>query len=537
MSCSVLLVFPPGWVRISPMPPLGLAEISAAMRDNNIECRTVDLEIECYLRNMSQGENCDNLVQRLTEPFIQMDSQGMEVNMENPMISEIMDMLPIDGVSLVAFSVMGQRQWAASVRIAARLRREGYLTAVGGCYVTLHIDEVSAAGVFHYAFPSLTVKPFLELCRMLGMDVPVNGVTEVRSCNEPTPTIHPTPCYPEETWKYSKALADMYGMSQQHLVLQYRLDHGCIWNCSFCVRQRLGKYTQVSVDDVIESISELVEKHETRTLSLVTNAININTRYARRLFCALVNANLGLHWYTYATPCGLDDDLIKDMARTGCQFIRLGIESGSDRMLKLMGKGFRIAEAEDCLRRLHAAGIWTQVNFIFGFPQETEQDAILSLAFVEKNHEYIDSIRINPFYLQEGSDLFNRPDYYGIRIVGQEGRRIAFDELNGQTDKEKCSATIGFINQMYRIMNAHDIGYTGIAANLLLCALVVNSTRHEAKAWFREKYPYLFKNLSYEAIRWRIYHRRELSRNPFGDSWRTLCGATFEDRRRIRRKE
>jgi radical SAM superfamily enzyme YgiQ (UPF0313 family) len=67
------------------------------------------------------------------------------------------------------------------------------------------------------------------------------------------------------------------------------------------------------------------------------------------------------------------------MADTGCVELRFGIESGSDRILKLIKKGFTAAQALDVIPR--AIDLFPRVDafYIWGFPFETMDDFNQSL--------------------------------------------------------------------------------------------------------------------------------------------------------------
>ena len=65
-----------------------------------------------------------------------------------------------------------------------------------------------------------------------------------------------------------------------------------------------------------------------------------------------------------------DLELLK---QCGLQTLNLGIESGSDQVMRLMRKGFNREQAELGLERIFKAGINTQLNIIVGFPGETDE--------------------------------------------------------------------------------------------------------------------------------------------------------------------
>jgi radical SAM superfamily enzyme YgiQ (UPF0313 family) len=78
------------------------------------------------------------------------------------------------------------------------------------------------------------------------------------------------------------------------------------------------------------------------------------------------------------------DEIISHMRRAGCYMIQVGIESGSDEILKAMRKGFTIREAHDACRMITRHGIRLQTFFMVGFPQETEKTLAATLRAMQK---------------------------------------------------------------------------------------------------------------------------------------------------------
>jgi tRNA-2-methylthio-N6-dimethylallyladenosine synthase len=69
-----------------------------------------------------------------------------------------------------------------------------------------------------------------------------------------------------------------------------------------------------------------------------------------------------------------------------CPYLHLPVQSGSDRILRLMGRGYRIQEYRDLVDRLRQArpDLALSTDIIVGFPGETKGDFMASLALVEE---------------------------------------------------------------------------------------------------------------------------------------------------------
>ncbi|OGT97627.1 MAG: hypothetical protein A2X80_03290 [Geobacteraceae bacterium GWB2_52_12] len=80
------------------------------------------------------------------------------------------------------------------------------------------------------------------------------------------------------------------------------------------------------------------------------------------------------------------------MKRAGCHTLIYGVESGSDHVLKKMGKGYASDQAQEVIKLTYEAGICVNINIIVGFPGETDDDFNETLKFIVKNKKYINEV-------------------------------------------------------------------------------------------------------------------------------------------------
>jgi hypothetical protein len=110
----------------------------------------------------------------------------------------------------------------------------------------------------------------------------------------------------------------------------------------------------------------------------------------------------------------MPDELFPLMRKSGFSVAFIGIESGSAATLKVMRKRHNPELAAAFLKKCRNAGIRTEVNFIVGFPTETDAHFQETLDFIKDNRANIDTvISANVFSLGPGGIWDNR-DKYGI---------------------------------------------------------------------------------------------------------------------------
>src|SRR5678815_3035382 len=69
----------------------------------------------------------------------------------------------------------------------------------------------------------------------------------------------------------------------------------------------------------------------------------------------------------------VDDELLTEMRKAGCDNLYLGVESGSEEILKRLKKGITLDQVIKAFQAARRAGIKTQAFFMLGGPGETKQ--------------------------------------------------------------------------------------------------------------------------------------------------------------------
>jgi radical SAM superfamily enzyme YgiQ (UPF0313 family) len=131
--------------------------------------------------------------------------------------------------------------------------------------------------------------------------------------------------------------------------------------------------------------------------------------------------------------------IIKKMRDSGCNCIGYSLESGSQKVVDDMGKGFLVEDAERIVRDTHEAGIETILNIIVGFPGETERDFEQTMRFIERNSGYISWITApNECMVMAKTYMAEHPDKMGIEL-SEEGELFwrSKDRTNDHLERQR----------------------------------------------------------------------------------------------------
>ncbi len=173
---------------------------------------------------------------------------------------------------------------------------------------------------------------------------------------------------------------------------------GCSKYCTFCVvPYTRGEEVSRPFDDVLTEIADLAERgvREVTLLGQNVNAYRGPTGEAGAIadFALLVDyvaAIPGIERIRYTTshPREMSARLIEQYATNDklVSMLHLPVQSGSDRILAAMKRGYTALEYKSIVRKLRAArpGLSLTSDFIVGFPGETDDDFEQTMALVDQ---------------------------------------------------------------------------------------------------------------------------------------------------------
>ena len=176
------------------------------------------------------------------------------------------------------------------------------------------------------------------------------------------------------------------------------ISRSCPYQCNFCSETvQWGNYRKKKVNKAVDEMVQLNEMYGRQLFFLGDSLINpVVTKLAQEM----IKRDLSLYWDSCLradkTAGNVDNTLL--WRRGGFYRARLGIESGSQRVLDLMNKKITINQIKKALTSLAYAGIKTTTYWVLGYPGETESDFQQTLDLVEELSDCIFEADWHPFY-------------------------------------------------------------------------------------------------------------------------------------------
>ena len=192
-------------------------------------------------------------------------------------------------------------------------------------------------------------------------------------------------------------------------VTNIRTSRGCPNACRFCAGHLvngLGVRFH-SVPYVLEQMQIAVERFGVESIHFEDDTMGASRPRLIELCEAIRRADLhrNVHWDARLRVNQPDAETLREMKAAGCLQIEYGFESGSDAMLRALGKNTTTEMNLRAARLTHEAGLRIYANIMVGLPGETEADLRATLRFVRKTRpEILSFARLYPL---PGTDIYN----------------------------------------------------------------------------------------------------------------------------------
>ncbi|MBF0189922.1 MAG: B12-binding domain-containing radical SAM protein [Magnetococcales bacterium] len=151
---------------------------------------------------------------------------------------------------------------------------------------------------------------------------------------------------------------------------------GCPFSCTYCSTNEYfsRRFRAKSPARILAEMDRLHELYGVRSFEMIEDSFTTNRRKIVE-FCAAIGAHhRPYHWQISARPDLVDAELLERLRHAGCRGVYFGIETGSQRMQKVVRKNLRVARAVDNILLTRQFGLTAIASFIIGFPDETAAD-------------------------------------------------------------------------------------------------------------------------------------------------------------------
>jgi radical SAM superfamily enzyme YgiQ (UPF0313 family) len=154
---------------------------------------------------------------------------------------------------------------------------------------------------------------------------------------------------------------------------------GCPFKCIYCGSHNIfGRRTRRrSVKNVVDEIEHLHKTYGIKGVYYCDDTFTLSPKWVREYCEELKRRNLNIKWAGQSRVDQTDRELMKLMKESGLVQLDFGVESGSEKILKVLGKGGagdRAEQIKHSFKLCKELDIRTLATFIIGNPEETRED-------------------------------------------------------------------------------------------------------------------------------------------------------------------
>ncbi|MFP4567689.1 MAG: B12-binding domain-containing radical SAM protein [Candidatus Woesearchaeota archaeon] len=309
---------------------------------------------------------------------------------------------------IVAFSIVYSSQVFYAFALIKKLKERGIKTIVGGPAVSLPLKKESdlffsdEVALFNYLNISIKKEAYLDF------------------------SIYPLSNY-----------------FTPDIVLPLKTSSTCYYKrCAFCSHFSNKKYEEFS----LEFIEDTIKNSGSKYFFLIDDMIHSG----RLIDLAKIFKKYGCTWACQLKPTGdFTKEVLSELKASGLKFVMWGVESGSNRILNLMSKATKSEDVSLILKNSKESGIINTVYIMFGFPGESKDEFLQTLAFLKDNAGNIDLVLSSVFGLQKGSLVYANPDKYSVMDIVEEKRTLLDPKISFSTSSGIST------NEAFKLRKAH----------------------------------------------------------------------------------
>jgi len=162
---------------------------------------------------------------------------------------------------------------------------------------------------------------------------------------------------------------------------------GCAWNCTFCGSPRFWdhKVRFHSADYFVDQL-ELLHDRGICFFYVSDDTFTMKKQRVVEICKKILQRKLKIVWVAISRVDAVSDEILYWMRKAGCIQISYGVESGSEKIRKALGKSLTTAQIKRAFQLTTKYGILPRAYFIYGSPGE-------NWSTIQESVDLIDEIR------------------------------------------------------------------------------------------------------------------------------------------------
>ncbi len=243
------------------------------------------------------------------------------------------------------------------------------------------------------------------------------------------PDLDAIPWAARDLFDYPRELACTFAPDQKTPSVTMLAGRGCAFRCSYCQPAENAvfghPYRMRSPESVVGELIALKRRYSFRSVTFWDDTFTFRPSWIEAFCYRYEAARIGatIAACSRADIVCANEAMIERLASVGLDWLVIGFESGSQRILDLIRKGTTVKQNLEAARICRKYGIKVFGTFMLGLPTETRAEALATARMIDE----IAPEHPSPFYFFPipGTDLYTECRDRGLLLVDAMGRSIA----------------------------------------------------------------------------------------------------------------
>jgi radical SAM superfamily enzyme YgiQ (UPF0313 family) len=165
---------------------------------------------------------------------------------------------------------------------------------------------------------------------------------------------------------------------------------GCPFGCIFCDKTVSGRnFRACSPKNVVDEMEFLSQRYELDDIFFYDDLFVFDRQRVIEICREIKKRKLKLSWSVQGRVDRIDEKMLQEMKEAGCTELYFGVESGSDRILRWLRKGFTREQIIQAFEMCHKKRIRPGMYLIIGIPGETREDIEATKSLIRECRPYL----------------------------------------------------------------------------------------------------------------------------------------------------
>jgi len=379
----------------NPYFPVGLAYLSAVCNQNGHSAVVYEVDAQEKTKTIDMDFSHEHQKLELYKQAVN--------DVTNPIWEEIIQTVQGQKPDVIGITIMTTK--IASAIRTVRILKENFSDIpiiVGGPHATLIPEQCFKVDSIDYVMQGESERTILSFLSFIAGALDIKKVNNLSYRDSLGKIVHNEPEKLIETLdeipfpdRESLLYLPNYSSEDLGIIMATR---GCPYGCTYCAHMFGRRVRKRSVENVLDEMLLLKKKYGAIQISFKDDTFTVDKEWTTELCHKLIEIDCGINWDCTTRVDTVDETLIKLMKKAGCNDIRIGIETGSQRILDETKKGITFNQVKSITKKLNKNRMMWTGYFMYGLPSETVEDIQSTYTFMQElNPNYAGLGLYNPF--------------------------------------------------------------------------------------------------------------------------------------------